>query len=71
MVSLALNRKHKNHKNLKQIIILSFDAIKERRGRSTLTVLMVVAGCTLIVALNAMSAGNIAFISKQLDSFAL
>jgi putative ABC transport system permease protein len=68
--SLAFNRNHKNHKNLKQIIILSFDAIKERRLRSTLTVLMVVAGCALIVALNAMSAGNIAFISKQLDVLA-
>jgi Ran GTPase-activating protein (RanGAP) involved in mRNA processing and transport len=44
-LSLALNKKHKNHNNLKQIIILSFDAIKERRLRSTLTVLMVVAGC--------------------------
>ena len=69
-LSLALNGNHKNLKNLKQIIILSFDAIKERRLRSTLTVLMVVAGCALIVALNAMSAGNIAFISKQLDSLA-
>jgi hypothetical protein len=37
-LSLPLNRKYKN---LKQIIMLSFDAIKERRLRSTLTVLMV------------------------------
>ncbi|MFZ0224129.1 MAG: hypothetical protein WAM42_20805, partial [Candidatus Nitrosopolaris sp.] len=69
-LSVAVNKKQKHHKNLKQIIILSFDAIKERKLRSTLTVLMVVAGCALIVALNAMSAGNTAFISKQLDSLA-
>jgi putative ABC transport system permease protein len=63
------SEKH-NHRNLKQIIILSFDAIKERKLRSTLTILMVIAGCALMVALNALSAGNTAFISKQLDMLA-
>jgi hypothetical protein len=68
---VVFNKSEKrNHKNLKQIIILSFDAIKERKLRSTLTILMVVAGCALMVALNALSAGNTAFISKQLDMLA-
>jgi putative ABC transport system permease protein len=68
-VILNKNKKH-NHKNFRQIIILSFDAIRERKLRSMLTILMVVAGCALMVALNAMSAGNTAFISRQLDSLA-
>ena len=69
-LSVALNKKQKHHKNYKQIIILSFDAIRERKLRSTLTILMVVAGGALMVALNGMSAGNTAFINKQLNSLA-
>ena len=69
-LSVALNKKHKHHKNYKQIIILSFDAIRERKLRSTLTILMVVAGGALMVALNGMSAGNTAFITNQLNSLA-
>ena len=45
----------KTHKNYKQIIILSIDALRERKLRSALTILMVVAGGALMVALNAMS----------------
>jgi hypothetical protein len=39
----SLKKKHKS-KNIKQIFILSFDALKERKARSALTILMVVVG---------------------------
>jgi hypothetical protein len=56
-------KKH-NHRNLKQIFILSFDALRERKARSALTILMVVVGSALMVALNGLSAGAADFISK-------
>lgn len=59
-----------NHRNLKQIFILSFDALRERKTRSILTILMVVAGGALMVALNGMSAGVADLISKQLNFLA-
>ena len=49
---------HKKSKNYKQFLILSVDALRERKLRSALTILMVMAGGALMVALNAMSAGN-------------
>jgi hypothetical protein len=52
----SLKKKHKS-KNIKQIFILSFDALKERKARSALTILMVVVGSGLMIALNGMSAG--------------
>jgi putative ABC transport system permease protein len=65
---LIPKNKQKHHKNHKQILILSLDAIRERKLRSTLTILMVVAGGALMVALNGMSAGNMAFVVKQYSS---
>jgi len=59
---------HKKNKNYKQILILSVDAIRERKLRSALTILMVIAGGALMVALNAMSAGNTVFINEQINS---
>ena len=53
-------KKH-NHKNLKQIFILSFDALRERKARSALTILMVVVGSALMIAINGMSAGQSSF----------
>jgi len=66
------NRHHKsnNNKNSKQIFLLSFDALKERKARSALTILMVIVGSGLMVALNGMSAGQAAFTSKQLGFLA-
>ena len=58
------------HRNLKQIFILSFDALRERKARSILTILMVVAGGGLMVALNGMSAGVASLINKQLSILA-
>ena len=58
------------HRNLKQIFILSFDALRERKARSILTILMVVAGGGLMIALNGMSAGVASLINKQLSILA-
>jgi putative ABC transport system permease protein len=60
----------KKHNNPKQIFILSRDALKERKGRSALTILMVVVGGALMVAINGMSEGSAAFTNKQLVSLA-
>ena len=54
----------RHYGNLKQIFILAFDALRERKARSILTILMVVTGGGLMVALNGMSAGVV-------DSFLL
>jgi putative ABC transport system permease protein len=62
------NRYH--HSNLKQIFILSFDALRERKARSILTILMVVVGGGLMIALNGMSAGVASLINKQLSILA-
>ncbi|MGC2573975.1 MAG: ABC transporter permease [Candidatus Nitrosopolaris sp.] len=63
-------RLKKKHRNLKQIFILSLDALKDRKGRSALTVLMVVVGGALMLAINGMTAGSAVFMSKQIGSLA-
>ena len=68
--SIAYRKKNKSNRNLKQIFILSFDALRERKARSALTILMVVVGSALMVALNGLSAGAADFISKQLSFLA-
>jgi putative ABC transport system permease protein len=64
------SQRHKNlgnsNKNLKQVFLLSFDALKERKARSALTILMVVVGGGLMIAINGMSA----FVNKQLSTLA-
>jgi putative ABC transport system permease protein len=66
-----LHKKHNNsNKNLKQVFLLSFDALKERKARSALTILMVVVGGGLMIAINGMSAGQSAFVNKQLSTLA-
>jgi putative ABC transport system permease protein len=62
--------KKKKNKNYKQILVLAIDALRERKLRSALTILMVIAGGALMVALNAMSAGNTAFVNHQINSLA-
>ena len=69
-IPIVSKKKQKHHRNYKQILILSLDAIRERKLRSVLTILMVVAGGALMVALNGMSAGNMAFVVKQFNSLA-
>ncbi|NOJ27863.1 MAG: ABC transporter permease [Nitrososphaera sp.] len=53
-----------------QIFSLSFDALRERKARSALTMLMVVVGSSLMVALNGLSAGFGNFINDQFSKLA-
>ena len=54
--------------NFKEILLLSFDALKERKVRSILTILMVVVGSSLMVALNGLGAGFGKFIDESFSS---
>ncbi len=65
-----LNTRTHTSKNFKQIFLLSFDALNDRKARSALTILMVIVGSALMVALNGMSAGQATFLNKQLNSLA-
>jgi len=54
--------------NIIEIFSFSFEALKERRVRATLTTLMVVMGASLIVALNGTGNGFTNFINSQFSS---
>src|ERR671917_1114497 len=56
--------------NIKEIFLLSFDALKDRKVRSILTILMVVVGSSLMVALNGLSAGFGKFIDESFSMLA-
>ncbi len=56
--------------NIKEIFLLSFDALKERKVRSILTILMVVEGSSLMVALNGLGAGFGKFIDESFSMLA-
>ncbi len=56
--------------NIFQVFSLSFDALKERKTRSALTVLMVVVGSALMTALNGLGTGFGAFIDDQFSQLA-
>lgn len=56
--------------NILQVFSLSFDALRERKTRSALTVLMVVVGSALMTALNGLGAGFGAFIDDQFSQLA-
>src|ERR687889_890458 len=56
--------------NIKEIFILSFDALKERKVRSILTILMVMAGSSLLVAVNGFGAGFTEFFNNQFNNLA-
>src|ERR671917_22215 len=56
--------------NIKEIFLLSFDALKDRKVRSALTILMVVVGSSLMVALNGLSAGIGEFIDQSFSLLA-
>src|SRR5438128_12489398 len=53
-----------------QILSLSFGALRERKVRSALTVLMVIVGSALMTALNGLGAGFGAFIDQQFSQLA-
>jgi putative ABC transport system permease protein len=56
--------------NIKEIFLLSIDALKDRKVRSILTILMVVVGSSLMVALNGLSAGFGKFIDESFSLLA-
>jgi putative ABC transport system permease protein len=55
---------------ISEIFKLSLEAMRERKARSALTIIMVLAGCGLMIALNGISAGQSEFIKKQLNTLA-
>lgn len=55
--------------NLLAITSFAFNALKDRKVRSGLTILMVVIGASLMVSLNGMSAGMNVFIENQFSKF--
>lgn len=56
--------------NIKEIFGLSLGAIRERKVRSALTILMVLVGSSLLVAVNAFGAGFSDFFNKQFANLA-
>jgi putative ABC transport system permease protein len=62
--------KRKKNRNLKQILILSLDSLRERKLRSALTILMVAVGGALMVAINAISEGSYVFMDTQIGHLA-
>jgi putative ABC transport system permease protein len=44
--------------DFRDLLILLFDTLKERRVRSALTIVMVMAGSSLLVAVNGIGAGS-------------
>lgn len=56
--------------NPKDLFLLSFEALVDRKVRTLLTILMVVLGSSLVVVLNGLSAGQAAFLEKQFNTLA-
>jgi putative ABC transport system permease protein len=54
--------------NIIQLFSLSYEALKERRLRASLTILMVIMGASLIVALNGTGNGFTNFVNSQFSS---
>ena len=55
---------------ISEIFKLSLEAMKERKARSALTIIMVLVGCSLMIALNGISTGQSEFVKKQLNTLA-
>ena len=53
-----------------EIYSLSLEALKDRKVRTILTVLMVLVGSSLMIGLNGLSAGQSAFVNQQLNNLA-
>ncbi|MGZ5510557.1 MAG: ABC transporter permease, partial [Nitrososphaeraceae archaeon] len=56
--------------DFKEIILLSLDAIKERKTKSLLTIVMVMVGSSLMIAVSGMGAGFSEFFNKQTSNLA-
>ena len=55
---------------IKEIFLFSFEALKDRRVRSILTILMVMVGSSLLVAVNGLGTGFTFFFNKQFENLA-
>lgn len=55
---------------IKEIFLFSFEALKDRKVRSILTILMVMVGSSLLVAVNGLGTGFTFFFSKQFENLA-
>jgi putative ABC transport system permease protein len=55
---------------LNEIFTFSFGALRDRKVRSILTILMVVVGSALMVSVSGLTAGTAAFMEKQFDKLA-
>lgn len=51
--------------DFKEMLFLTYSSIKERRTRNTLTILMIVMGCGLLVSLNSLSQGLVYFVEQN------
>jgi putative ABC transport system permease protein len=56
--------------NIKELFILSFESLWDRKIRSILTILMVMVGRALLIAINGIGAGFSASFSKQFSNLA-
>jgi putative ABC transport system permease protein len=56
--------------NPKDVFLLAFEALVDRKVRTILTILMVVLGSSLVVILNGLSAGQAAFLEQQFNTLA-
>jgi putative ABC transport system permease protein len=56
--------------NILSIIQLAFEALKERKVRSILTILMVTTGSALLIAVNGLTTGFLAFADRQFSLLA-
>jgi putative ABC transport system permease protein len=56
--------------DFRDIFSLSLDALKERKVRSALTIVMVMVGSSLLVAVNGIGAGFTAFFNEQFSNLA-
>jgi putative ABC transport system permease protein len=55
---------------IKEIFLFSFEALKDRKVRSILTILMVMVGSSLLVAVNGLGTGFTFFFNKQFENLA-
>lgn len=69
-ILLYVRRQRNLGLNIKEIFGLSLGAIRERKVRSALTILMVLVGSSLLVAVNAFGAGFSDFFNKQFANLA-
>ena len=63
-------RRRKNSLNIKEIFFLSFESLWDRKVRSILTILMVMVGSALLVAVNGIGAGFTVTFTKQFSNLA-